>query len=395
MERTDAVIIGGGPAGSTIAALLAQSGFKPILFEKRPLIGRPVRCGEATGNRTDIARFIPINENWISADINAVRMIAPGGRVLEKSLPGIGVVLDRSLFDQALAEQARAAGTDIRLHTEAVDLIRKNGAVTGVRVRNHGTGRCYPVRAAVTVGADGIESFIGRRAGLTRHLSLSSIHSALQYLIEADGLPRDTIEIHAGQAIAPGGYAWVFPKGQGLANVGLGIHPSLAGGVTPRQLLDRFIADRYPDARIRATVAGGTSGTKPLKTMVGDGVLLVGEAAHQNNPFSGGGIMNALEGATEAAAVLSGALHRRDTGARALKPYDERWARKTGHSINKLALLRKFFYQLSDKEIDKLADVLQGFTRQPAGTPTDYAEIFKTAFLNVPGLIWKARKLLW
>ena len=85
-------------------------------------------------------------------------------------------------------------------------------------------------------------------------------------------------------------------------------------------------------------------------------VLLVGEAAHQNNPFSGGGIMNALEGAAEAAEVLAGALGRGNTSARALKPYDERWAKKMGHSISKYAMLRKIVYRLSDKEIDKLAE---------------------------------------
>ena len=378
-----------------MATLLARAGFKPIVFEKRPQIGLPIRCGEATGNRAEISRFIPIDENWISADINAVRIISPGGRILEKSLPGLGVVLSRSRFDQALADSAQSAGAEIRLHTEAIDLIQEKGSFNGVRVRDHARGRCYRVRAAVTVGADGIESFIGRRAGLTRHLNLGGIHSAFQYLIEARNLPRDTIELHAGRSIAPGGYAWVFPKGRGLANVGLGIHPSPAGGLSPRELLDRFIAKRYPDARIRATVAGGTSGTKPLKTMVAGGVLLVGEAAHQNNPLSGGGIMNALEGAALAAEVITNALQKGDTGARALKPYDHRWSRQVGRSISKYARLRKFIYQLSDKEMDDLAAVLEGFIRRPGDSPLDPAEIFKTALTNVPGLVWKTRKLLW
>jgi digeranylgeranylglycerophospholipid reductase len=378
-----------------VAIRLARAGFKSILFEKRPRIGLPVRCGEATGNRTELARFLPIDEKWISADINAARLIAPGGRILERSLPGIGVVLDRGRFDQALADLARTAGAEVRPDNEVIDLIEENGSVAGVRVRDHASGRSYQVRAAVTVGADGIECSVGRRAGLTRHLGLADIHSAFQYLIEADDLPLDTIEFYTGRSIAPGGYAWVFPKGPGLANVGLGIQPSPAGVASPQELLDRFVAGRYPGARIRATVAGGTSGTKPLKTMVADGLLLVGEAAHQNNPLSGGGIMNALEGAALAADVLAEALSRGDTGARALEPYNRHWARTVGSSIHKNARLRKFFYQLSDHELDDLAAVLQGFTHRSGDNVQDYAEILKNALMKVPGLVWKARKLLW
>ncbi len=395
MVKTDAVIVGAGPAGSAVANFLARENFHTVLIEKRPKIGFPIRCGEATGSRDEISRFIPVNEAWISADINAVRFFAPGGRILEKHLSGIGVVLDRALFDEALADQARDSGADVRVNTEAVALLRKNGAVTGVKVYDHATQKSYEIQAKVTIGADGIEGFIGRWAGLTRSLKLDEIHSAVQYLLEAEGLPLDTIELYAGRKIAPGGYAWVFPKKKGSANVGLGVHPSMIETGTPKDLLDRFVSQHFPGATIHGVLAGGTSGTKPLKTMAGAGILLVGEAAHQNNPFSGGGIMNALEGAWEAANVLLEAKQAGDFSARFLRRYDKRWERRAGSTIAKYALLRKLFYQLEDKELDGVAAVLQSIIQKNGGKPSDIAEIFKTALKNTPGLLWKARTLLW
>jgi digeranylgeranylglycerophospholipid reductase len=395
MENTDAVIVGGGPAGSTVAAQLADSGYEVILVEKRPHIGVPIRCGEATGNRKELSRFITVDESWISAEINGIRFIAPGGEIIERRIPQAGVVLDRAKFDQALAMHAKSLGADIRVHTEAVGLLLENGGVKGVRIQDHTSGNTDDLRAKIVIGADGVEGFIARWAGLASHLQASAIHSAVQYRVEAERLPQDIIEIYAGRQIAPGGYAWIFPKRNGRANVGLGIHPLMIENTTAKHLLDRFVAERIPGAGILDTFAGGTSGTKPLKTMVGDGVLLVGEAAHQNNPFSGGGIMNALEGAEEATNVLCAGLRTGDLSSRYLARYDERWYKRVGRTITRLAAMRKFFYELEDKDIDNIARMLQRINRTQQLETLDYVEVFKTAFMTAPGLMWKARSLLW
>jgi len=378
-----------------LAGRLAGNGYQVILLEKRPQIGFPVRCGEATGNRQELSRFISIDESWISADINGVRLVAPGGEIIERRLPEVGVVLDRTGFDRALAGRARELGAEVRVHAEATGLIIEDEIVKGVRVRDHSSNTTYDLRARITVGADGVEGFVARWAGLASHLKAEEIHSAVQYRVEAAELPEDIIEIYAGRRIAPGGYAWIFPKGEGRANVGLGVHPLMLQNSTARDLLDRFVAHRVPGARILDTFAGGTSGTKPLETMVGDGVLLAGEAAHQNNPFSGGGIMNALEGAEEAADAISAALRAGDVSAARLAGYNERWHKRAGRSIARLAAMRKFFYALEDKDIDAVARVLQKINRSRQIGAMDYIEVFKTAFVTAPGLVWKARTLLW
>lgn len=395
VERVDAVVVGCGVAGACLAGLLAADGFRVVVLEKRPMIGVPVRCGEAAGPRAEIAHFIPLDEAFVSADLNAVRVFGPEDSFFEKRMAGFGVVLARDKFDQALAEQAKRRGADPRPHHEATSLRMDGGRVAGVEVVNHHTGERYGIESRITVGADGVEGFVGRWAGLSRHLRASEIHAGAQYLLEGDGLPEDAIELHAGRRIAPGGYAWVFPKGRRRANVGVGVHPGLAGEGTAREYLDRFVAERCPNAERKGFVAGGISGSRPLRTMVGEGVLLVGEAARHNNPLSGGGIMNSLEGAEEAHKVIARALAGNDTSAPALKPYNEAWHARNGRSIHKFALLRELFFKLDDGELRDLVNMLGKTVGATQGAITDYPEIFRIAFRRTPGMLWKAGRSLW
>jgi digeranylgeranylglycerophospholipid reductase len=394
-EKADAVVVGGGIAGCVFAGLLARDGFRVVVLEKRPVIGVPVRCGEAAGSKKEISKFIPVDNGFIAAELNAARGFAPDMTFFESRMPGFGVVLHRDKFDQALASQAARLGAEVRTHHEAVAVVRNGPRVTGVTVKDHSNGSSYTISSPLTVGADGIESFVGRWTGLSGHLRAREIHTAAEYLLEWDGFPSDAIELYVGTSVAPGGYAWVFPKGQRLANVGIGVHPTMAKHGTARDYLDRFIETRYPTARRLKFIGGGVSGSRPLDTMVADGVMLVGEAARHNNPFSGGGIMNSLEGAEEAHAVAAKTLAAGDTSKEALKEYDAAWHNRNGRNIRKFALLRELFFTLDDEDLIGLVSVLDKTVRARKGRITDYADLFRTAVRTTPKVVWKARRMLW
>ncbi len=393
--KTDVLISGCGIAGGMLASLLAREDIGVTVCEKRPSVGVPVRCGEAAGSREELSRFVDVDEKWISADINGARLVGPGGKVLERKLPGVGVVLKRDIFDQSLASAAASRGADIITSCELTDLLHGGGAIKGARVRFLNSGETAEIEASVTVGADGIESFVGRKAGIKPCLRPEQIHSCCEYVMQGEMFPEDSVWIFAGNNTAPGGYAWVFPKGNGMANVGVGIISRAPGKKTARERLDDFVLAHFPKAHAVKVIAGATSGLKPLKTITGDGVMLIGEAAGHNNPFSGGGIMNALESAEEAASIIINALRSRDVSRRSLGRFDDSWHERNGKTLARFASLRKFFISLNDKEMDAVINALDVSLPEGSLHIADYAGFFRRAFISTPGLLWKAKTLLW
>jgi len=132
-----------------------------------------------------------------------------------------------------------------------------------------------------------------------------------------------------------------------------------------------------------------------LTRMVADGAALVGEAGHTNNPFSGGGIMNALESAEEAGEELGDALRAGNVAAARLERYQERWRRRVGRTNDLFYKLRKLFFTMDDPEIDWAVESLAKVCDNVAQSSVDYTGIFRMAFTLHPKLVVKATRMLW
>lgn len=353
-ERFDVVVIGAGPGGSHTAALTAAAGRSTLLLEKRRIVGHPVRCAEAIGPRRDIERFLSLDEDLISSPIDGFALVSPEGRRFEAHMPGIGFVVDREAFDKRLAEGAVRAGAVLRTAHQATGLIRADGRVGGVTVTDLESGLQYRAAAAVTVGADGVECHSPRWAGLKKSYRPEEVMSCAQRLVEGIDVPERHIEFHLGHRFAPGGYAWVFPKGPSSANAGLGVNAARAGGRRAVEFLEEFLAHRCPGASRARLVVGGTVVARGLPRLAAAGYLAVGEAANQNNPFSGGGIVNALEGADLAAGTIVEALAGEGPSERALGRYTERWNRTTGRANERYWRAAQVFYRLGDGEMERV-----------------------------------------
>lgn len=350
-DHYDVVVVGAGPAGSVTAWEAAAQGLDVLLLEKRQEIGSPVRCAEGI-TRQALVEFIAPDPAWISAEVSTASIVvvrggqeqtwrpeAPGQEATD---PGVGYILERRVFDRVLAERAAQAGARVLVKTAAVGLLHEGGRVVGVRAAGPWGSR--DIAAAVVVGADGIESRVGFWAGLDTTLPPPDLMSCAQFLMANLKIDPHCTYYYLDPDLAPGGYAWIFPKGNGCANVGLGVQSDITAQ-SPVELLTRFVEAHsfLACGSIVTLIAGGVPVALPPAPLVADGCLLVGDAARQVDPLTGGGIANGMAAGRLAARVIAEAIGSGDTSQEALRLYEQQWTEGVGRAMARNYRLRARF----------------------------------------------------
>ncbi len=342
--RYDLAVVGAGPGGSMAAWTAAQAGLSVLLLEKRQEIGSPVRCAEGVPYEA-LIDFLEPATPCISAQVERLQIVAIArGRVVEQwqGSGGLGYVLERRVFDRVLAERAAHAGATVRVKTSVTGLLRAGGSVQGV-IAEWG-GQRLEIEAGVVIAADGVESRMGALAGLSTQLPLQDTMVCAQYLLAGVDWDPSCLGYWVDEQVAPGGYAWLFPKGDGRANVGLGLQADLAKE-TALTCLNRFVErERFLSSASPVTlVIGNVPVALPCPALVADGLMLVGDAARQVDPLTGGGIINAMTAGRLAARVAAGAVEAGDGSVRRLVSYQEQAAKQIGRRLERGYRLRERF----------------------------------------------------
>lgn len=357
-DKYDLIVVGAGPGGSMAAKTAAEAGLEVLMIEKRQEIGTPVRCAEGVGTK-ELARYVTLDDRWIACEIEAAKIYAPNGSHLKiASASKSGCILERKIFDRVLAQNAVRAGADVVVKCRASGLLFDNGRIAGVEVVH--LGEHHSIKSDIVIGADGIESKVGRWGGIDTCLGLEDIVTCAQYLITGIELDGFFTEFYLGNEIAPGGYAWVFPKGEQMANVGIGLNSTMMGDLRPIDYLNRFVKSRFPEGKILEVVLGGVAVCGPIKQTVADGLMLVGDAARQSDPLTGGGIINAMNAGVIAGEVAADAISRGDTSASGLDEYEVRWREEIGKKLSKMLRTKNVLLKLSDAELNRIAASLDG-----------------------------------
>jgi digeranylgeranylglycerophospholipid reductase len=352
----DIAVVGAGPAGSLAAMAAAEKGAEVILLEEHPNVGVPVMCAEGLSlNGLKNAGIKPTSE-IVSQQIRGARVYAPNGRYLElTSKNWIGYNVNRDVFDRTLGERAVEAGAKLMTDTRATGVITKNGPVAGIRAVSR--GEPIEIKAAVVVGADGYASTVRKTAGLGRWYP--DVVSCAQFKLGNLSLEEyDVNEFKLGSKIAPGAYAWVFPKSPEVANVGLGVRrihkmPAVA-------YLRRFVNSdpRFRDAEIIMVNGGITPVSGVVDKIVDDGLILVGDAAGQLIPCTGSGVHAGVVAGRMAGEIAAEAVKIGDVSASRLSEYQWRFDTAWGKRIRDSGKIVRMLDKFTDEDLNILAEVL-------------------------------------
>ena len=308
-RRCDVAIVGGGPAGTSAARAAARAGATVILIEKRQEIGVPVRCAELVPAL--LMRETEVSSQAIVQRTSGIVTHLPGGE--EQRIQAPGVMLERAVFDQDLAQSALTAGAEVWTSARFTSM-RGDGTLVVERE----TGETL-VSAGSVIGADGPRSGIGSHIKL-RNEDFVVAKQAVVLLTNA------LEECHIFfDPIFRGGYGWLFPKGE-AANLGVGVADASAS------ILDEAFEHMMSLASdlglvIGRHILGRTAGSIPVGGPLGSArvgsVLLAGDAAGQTHPITGAGIHAAVSCgalAGEAAARFAASGDEQD-----LKRYEKEW----------------------------------------------------------------------
>ena len=381
-KEFDCIVVGGGPAGSTFARVAAEGGLSVLLLEKDRDIGVPVRCGEAVSD-AGLRIFHEPDPRWIASTINRIRLIAPNETMVEFDLQQKGYILDRRIFDYDLAEYASSAGAQIVTKAYVDDVIIENDRVVGVKGTH--VGERFEKRAKIVVGADGVESRVGRWAGLKTTVKLKNMECGIQKTVTGIDVDDHMFEFYLSRRWAPGGYLWVFPKGKNKANIGVAISGYYAkDGKAAHKFLDEFLAWKYPKASVLTTVVGGIPIDKTVKQMVMDGLMLVGDAAHTVNPVTGGGIVPGMRSGLLAAETAVKALHNGGPARKNLTAYEKEWHKIGGKNHERFYRIKETIFRFTDDDLNRIADGI-------SAVPTDdrsLLKLFSIAVRKKPSLLF-------
>jgi digeranylgeranylglycerophospholipid reductase len=351
---SEAVVVGGGPVGSFTALSLSRLGVETTVFEEHAEIGVPSHCaGHLSIQSLTNLGLYPLPNGIVENKFSAANFYSPMGTAFSICFKRpVTCAVNRELFDKYLAEKAEAAGARYRLSARVRSLLIDHGFVKGVNVEQ--ASGAESLAAKVVIDAEGISSRLLRETGLAR-LNREKLVYAVEAEVEnARDIETDTVEVFVGKDYAPSFYAWIIPRRDGTAKVGLAAKTG-----NPKELLQRLMF-KHPAAskllaqsRILKIAFHPITLGGPIPKAYADGFLAVGDVASQVKPTTGGGVVFGLTCAQIAAETASEGIRRNDVSSNFLQLYQKLCGDKLGFDFSVMLRIRRFLDSLSDEKIDQ------------------------------------------
>ncbi len=359
----DLLVVGAGTGGCLAARTGSRLGLKTCLIDAKSQgdIGDKA-CGDAVGKHhfDNLGLAYPRGDE-LAAELSGCRLYSPSRKasLLVEGLGAKAFMVNRRAFGQRLLREAQDAGAIFVDRTQALAPLIRDGLVTGTSVTHLETAEKEELFGRVVVDASGVQAILRSHLpdefGIEQRISPQDVDVAYRELLQPSLLLDSTEcgEIYLTNKLAPGGYAWLFPKGEGLVNAGLGVQ-MCRGHPHPRERFFEFLKaePRLRGARVLDRRGAQVPTRRPLDSLVANGFMVVGDAACQVNPIHGGGIGPSMIGGKMAAEAAAEAIEFGDVTRRGLWSYNVAYMRGYGAKQATLDIFRRFLQSIDDDDLD-------------------------------------------
>jgi geranylgeranyl reductase family protein len=349
-RKADIAVVGAGPCGSFSALIAAKLGAEVVVFEDHKEIGVPSHCAGHVSLRGLQQLGVSLPQKIFENDIKGAIFYSPSGREFRVRFTSpVTCVLNRALFDKHLAELAEKAGVKYHLGARVDSLVWENGFVRGVSTKGDTT------QSSVVIDSEGASSVLLKKSGLAtidKCMVVSGVEGEIERINNVD---QDSVEVYLGQNYAPGLFAWIIPRRDGSAKIGLATKTG-----NPRKYLEYFVnhnskameklkQSKFVNVSYHPITLGG-----PIAETYYNGLLIVGDAASQVKPTTGGGIIMGLNCAKIAGETAYQAMKHKDCSKNFLSLYQQKWRKSIGFDMTVMRLIRLMLNRLSDDKLDRL-----------------------------------------
>lgn len=358
-SEDDLIVVGGGPAGLLSAISASKKGVRVTLLESKNVIGLHEHCaGLLSIDGLKSLDLINLPSNIIqNKDIRGSKIYSPKGEliVVQKNEP-IAWVVDRAGFDSHLSSQAIELGVNIHTSSRVLDIKRTNNHLKYVLGKKSTTQK---IKSKMVILAEGRFPALNKKFNLPSPLRNNIVYASQFIMSGVKDIEREFVELYQSNSLAPGFFAWIIPIDDKRAKVGLGVTNPPASKML-ETLINKhpIIKKKLSSAKIEKRMSGAIPIGSYIKRTYTDNVLVVGDAAGQTKPTTGGGVIFGGKAAKIAGDVSSQAIKNEDFSSKFLSEYEKRWRKEFRKDLNVMKLVRNYLNSLEDEHIEKLFNLL-------------------------------------
>jgi len=349
--KADVVVVGAGPSGSFSALITAKMGAEVVVCEEHKEVGLPSYCPGHISIKGLKRLGLSLPAKMVENEIKGAVFYSPSGQEFRVRLASpVTYVIDRAMFDKHLAQLAEKAGVKFRLGIKAESLLLDKGFVRGVSLKSG-----EKLSSKMVIDAEGCASTLLKQIGLQTFDKALVVNAVNGEVDHVDDVGDDMVEVYFGQRYAPGLFAWIIPRRNGSAKIGLATRVG-----NSREHLKHFLKT-HPVAHKklkRSAVKNSTYHLIPLGGPIPktyhNGFLAVGDAASQVKPTTGGGVIMSLTCAKIAAETAHQAIKQNDFSENFLSKYQQKWQQVIGFDMAVMRRIRLMLNRLSDQRLDRI-----------------------------------------